>query len=181
MASLRRPIPLKQRPFDVALLGFFGINLLLVTYVISLEQIVIKTPFAYAPPAWPPQFLLTIIHWWEKTFDPLLWARPAWYRATIWLDVLAFGPYYATALYAFARGRDWIRIPSVIWASIMFTNVFIILSDELGGIHASPHPVVVVMANAAWLLAPFIVGWRVLRRQHPFTEEVLPQSGIGGA
>ena len=179
MASLRQPIPLKRRPFDMVLLGFFGINLLLVTYVISLEQIVIATPFAYAPPAWPPQFLLTIIHWWEKTFDPLLWARPAWYRATIWLDALVFGPFYAVALYAFARGRDWIRIPSVIWGSIMFTNVFIILFDELGGVHASPHPVVVVMANAAWLLAPFIVGWRVLRRQHPFTEEVLPQPGAG--
>jgi hypothetical protein len=57
--------------------------------------------------------------------------------------------------------------------------VFIILFDELGGAYASPHPVVVVMANAAWLLAPFIVGWRVLRKQHPFTEEVLPPSGTG--
>jgi hypothetical protein len=177
MASTRHPIPLKRRPLDIALLGFFAINLLLVTYVISLEQIVIDTPFAYAPPLWPPQPLLTVIHWWEKTFDPLLWARPAWYRATIWLDVLVFGPFYAVALYAFGRGRDWIRIPSIIWASIMFTNVFIILFDELGGAHASPHPVVVVMANAAWLLAPFVVGWRV-RKQHPFTEEVGQSSGI---
>jgi hypothetical protein len=172
MSSVRRSIPLKQRPFDMVLLGFFAINLLFVTYIISLEQIVIETPFAYAPPAWPPRFFLNIIHWWEKTFDPLLWARPAWYRATIWLDVLVFGPFYAVALYAFWLGRDWIRIPSVIWGSIMFTNVFIILSDELKGIHASPHPVVVVMANAAWLVAPFVVGWRVLRSPHPFTYEV---------
>jgi hypothetical protein len=28
------------------------------------------------------------------------------------------------------------------------------------------------MANAAWLLAPFVVGWRVLHKEHPFTEEV---------
>jgi len=34
----------------MVLLGFFAINLLLVTYVISLEQIVIDTPFAYARP-----------------------------------------------------------------------------------------------------------------------------------
>jgi len=32
----------------------------------------------------------------------------------------------------------------------------------------------VVMANAAWLLAPFVVGWRVLRSEHPFTEEIAP-------
>jgi hypothetical protein len=61
----------------------------------------------------------------------------------------------------------------------MFTNVFIILFDELRGAHASPHPMVVVMANAAWLLAPFVVGWRV-RRQHPFMEEAAPSSGTGG-
>ncbi|MGC9983992.1 MAG: emopamil-binding family protein [Polyangia bacterium] len=176
MASTRQPIPLKRRPLDMALLGFFAVNLLFVTYVISLEQIVIDSPFAYAPPAWPPRPLLTVIHWWEKTFDPLLWARPAWYRATIWLDVLVFGPFYAVALYAFGRGRDWIRIPSIIWASIMFTNVFIILFDELRGAYASPHPAVVVMANAAWLLVPFVVVWR-LRKEHPFTEEVAPSSG----
>ena len=39
MASTRQPIPLKRRPLDVALLGFFAVNLLFVTYVISLEQI----------------------------------------------------------------------------------------------------------------------------------------------
>ena len=177
MASSRRPISLKRRPLDIGLLIFFVFNLLFVTYVVSLEQIVIDTPFAYAPPAWPPQFMLTVIHWWEKTFDPLLWARPAWYRATVWLDVLAFGPYYAVAVYAFLRGRDWIRIPSIIWASIMSANVFIILFDELRGTHASPHPVAVVLVRAAWLLAPLLVGWRVLRKQYPFTEEIASPSG----
>ena len=156
----------------MVLLGFFAMNLLLVTYVISLEQIIVDSPSAFAPPIWPPRAALAVIHWWEQTYDPLLWARPAWYRATIWLDVLAFGPFYAMALYAYGRGRDWIRIPSVIWASVMFANVFIILFDELRGIHASPHPGVVVMANVAWLLTPFVVGWRV-RGQHPFTEEVV--------
>lgn len=70
------------------------------------------------------------MHGWERSFDPLLLARPAWYRATIWLDVLAFDPFHAAAIYAFARGREWIRLPSVISASMHFTKVFIILFDE---------------------------------------------------
>ncbi|HSB21190.1 MAG TPA: emopamil-binding family protein [Anaeromyxobacteraceae bacterium] len=167
---MRRPVPLRRRPFDVALLAFFGLNLLVVTYGVSLEQIVIADPFHFTPPPWPPGPLLDLVHWYERNFDPLLLARPAWYRATIWLDVVCFGPFYAAAIYAFAAGRDWIRIPSVVWASMMFTNVFIILFDEMRGTHATPHPMAVVGANLAWLLVPFLVVWRVGRSEHPFTE-----------
>ncbi len=165
---MRVAVPLSRRPVDVALVAFFAVNLAFTTYVVSLEQIVIADPLRYAPPLWPPERLLALVHWWETTFDPLLLARPAWYRATIWLDVLAFGPFYAVAIYAFVRGRDWIRLPAVIWASMLFTNVFIILFDELKGIHATPAPAMVVAANAPWLLVPAIVVWRV-RSEHPFT------------
>lgn len=169
---MRRAIPLSRRKSDAAFLAFFLVNLVFTTYVVSLEQVVITDPASFTPPLWPPAPLLALVHWWERSFDPLLWARPAWYRATIWLDVLAFGPFYVAALFAFWRGRDWIRIPAVIWGSVLFTNVFIILFDELLGTHATPAPMVVVGANLPWLLMPFLVGWRVLRSPHPFTEEV---------
>jgi EXPERA (EXPanded EBP superfamily) len=168
---MRQPIPLRSRPLDVALIAFFLVNLTFTTYVVSLEQLVIDDPSRFTPPLWPPAPLLALVHWWERSFDPLLLARPAWYRATIWLDVLAFGPFYAVASYAYARGRDWIRLPSVVWASVLFTNVFIILFDELKGTHATPHPATVVAANAAWLLVPVLVVWRVGRSEHPFTVE----------
>ena len=106
---MRRSLPLSSRPLDVALIAFFAVNLCFTTYVVSLEQLVIADPARFTPPAWPPERLLALVHWWERSFDPLLLARPAWYRATIWLDVLVFGPFYAVAIYAFARGRDWIR------------------------------------------------------------------------
>ena len=175
---MRRPVPLGRRPLDVALVAFFAVNLLFTTYVVSLEQIVIADPRRFVQPLWPPARLLALVHWYELSFDPLLVARPAWYRATIWLDVLLFGPFYAVAIYAFVRGRDWIRIPAVMWATMMFTNVFIILFDELLGAHATPHPAAVVGANAAWGVVPFVVAWRVLRSPHPFTEEA---GAAGGA
>lgn len=176
---MRRPIPLSRRPLDVALVAFFAVNLVFVTYVISLEQIAIRDPSSFAPPLWPPAGALAVIHWWERTFDPLLWARPAWYRATIWIDVLLFGPFYAFALVAFTKGREWIRIPSIVWASMMFTNVVIILFDELWGVHATPQRAVVVGANAGWLLVPVLVIWRMARGEHPFTEEVSSPPGTG--
>ena len=178
---MRRTIPLSGRPLDVALVAFFAVNLVFTTYVVSLEQVVIADPSRFEPPLWPPERLLALVHWWERSFDPLLLARPAWYRATIWLDVLAFGPFYAVAIYAFARGRDWIRLPAVIWAAMLFTNVFIILFDELKGIHATPAPATVVAANAAWLVVPVVVVWRMARSEHPFTREVADAAGEGRA
>ncbi len=169
---MREPVPFRERPLDIALVAFFAVNLFFTTYVVSLEQVVIADPSSFTPPLWPPQKLLALVHWYERSFDPLLLARPAWSRATIWLDVIVFGPFYAVAIWAFVKGRDWIRIPGVVWGSILFTNVFIILFDELLGVHATPHPVAVVAANAAWLLMPFVVGWRVLRSEHPFTRPV---------
>jgi hypothetical protein len=173
---MRMPVPLKRRPLDIVLLGFFIFNLLFVSYIISLEQIVISTPPSFTPPLWPPRAAIQLIHWWEKTFDPLLWARPVWYRATIWIDVLLFGPFYAVASYAYARGREWIRTPSFLWAGMMLANVTIIMSEEILGVHASPRPLVVVAANASWLIFPILVTWRMSRGPHPFTEELLPPS-----
>jgi hypothetical protein len=162
-------IPLRRRPLDIGLIAFFFVNLTFTTYVVSLEQVAIADPFHFTPPLWPPERLIALVHWWEKSFDPLLLARPAWYRATIWLDVLVFGPFYAAAIWAYAKGREWIRLPSIIWATMLFTNVFIILFDELKGVHATPRPGIVVMANAAWMVVPVIVAWRMWR-EHPFTE-----------
>lgn len=163
-----RPVPLSRRPLDIALLGFFAFNLLFVSYIISIEQILIRNPADVGAAVWPPHGALALIHWWERTFDPLLWARPAWYRATIWIDVLLFGPFYASALYAFVRGREWIRTPCLVWAGMMLANVFIILFDEVAGVHASPRPWVVVGANASWIVFPVLVIWRMGRAAHPF-------------
>jgi hypothetical protein len=170
---MRLPIPLKRRPVDIVFLGFFIVNLLCISYVISLEQIVIANPASFAWPFWPPRSAIALIHWWEKTYDPLLWARPAWYRATIWIDALLFGPFYAAAIYAYARGREWIRTPSILWAGLMFANVTIILFDEVLGVHASPHPFIVLASNTSWLVFPILIVWRMARHEHPFTEEMV--------
>jgi len=166
---VRTPIPLARRPLDVGFIVFFLINLTFVTYVVDLEQLVIADPTHYDPPIWPPEFLLRLVHWWGSTFDPLQWARPPWWRMTIWIDVIGFGPFYVAAIYAFVKGRDWIKNFALIWAGLMFANVSIILFEEYLGPYATPAPWTVGAANLPWLIFPFFVAARVWR-EHPFTE-----------
>lgn len=104
--------------------------------------------------------------------DPLILARPVWWKATIWWDSLFFGPYYAVALYAFWKGRDWIRDLSIVWSCVLVTIVTIILSEELWGSVPALNLPLVLGTNAPWLLLPLINLARMLRTHHPFTRKV---------
>ena len=154
-------LPLRERPVDLLFIGFWAVNLLFITYIVDLEQLVIADPHHFDYPLWPPAALVDLVHWWGSTFDPLQNARPPWWRATIWIDVLLFGPFYAAALYAFWKGRDWIRNFCLIWSGIMFANVTIIIFEEFIGPHATPARDIMVLANAAWLLMPIATSIRV--------------------
>lgn len=165
----RRVIPLAARPIDVAIIAFFLVNLLFITYVVDLEQLVIANPAHFTYPLWPPPPAVDLIHSYGRTFDPLLLARPAWWKMTIWIDDLFYGPFYVVAIYAFVKGKNWIRIPSVFYAGMLFATVVIILGEEKAGPYASPNFAVVLLANLPWLLFPLIIAARMFRSTAPFS------------
>lgn len=171
LPPMPQTLPLSKRPLDAAFIAFFAVNFAVVTYMIDLEQLVIADPYDFVYPVWPPAFMVDLVHWWGRHFDPPLMAREAWWRATIWIDQLFFGPYYAVAIYAFARGKNWIRLPSVVWASVMMTNVTIILFEEFVGRHPSPAPLAQIAANASWLIFPILMLVRMWRSERPFDVE----------
>jgi hypothetical protein len=168
---MRTVIPLKERKQDYIFLAFFFVNLFFITYIVDLEQLVIADPSNFTYPAWPPPFLVDMVHWWGNNFDPLQLARPPWWNATIWLDAVLFGPFYAVGIYAFIKGKDWIRLPAIIQSAILFTNVFIIMSEEFYGPHATPERFIVTLANAAWFIFPILLIWRMWKSPYPFTRE----------
>jgi hypothetical protein len=168
-----RRVPLRERKFDFVFLAFLVINATVVTYIIDVEQLIIRDPANFTYPVWPPAFFVDLIHWWGETYDPLLLARPPFWRMTIWIDVIFFGPFYLFAIYAFIRGRDWIRVPALVWSGTMMANVLIILMDEYSGVTPAKNFLVVLGANATWLLMPFLMIWR-MRRDQPFHEPLPP-------
>jgi hypothetical protein len=161
------------RKIDWAFIAFFIVNLGFITYGIDIEQLTIANPERFTYPPWPPRAIVDLAHFWGRNFDPALMAREAWWRATIWIDVLGFGPFYAVALYAFVKRRDWIRLPSLLWAAVMMTNVTIILFEELAGAHRTPRPGPVVAANLPWLLIPALMIAR-MRHERPFVPRISP-------
>lgn len=168
-----RTIPFSQRKMDWVFVAFFLINFFFITYIVDIEQIIIPDPYDYQQPAWPPEPFVRLIHWYGASFDPLLMARPQWWKMTIWVDSLFYGPFYAFAIYAFVKGRDWIRIPAIFYSGMMFMGVTVILGEEAAGPHAAPHLLPVLALNLPWLLIPFFLTFR-LRKEHPFAMSSVP-------
>jgi len=158
---------LSRRPLDTVFIAFFAINFGFITYMIDIEQIVIADPAHFTYPIWPPRFAVDLIHWWARSFDPVVWTRAPWYRATIWIDSLVFGPFYLLAIWAFWKGKSWIRIPCFVWAGMMIAIVTIILFEELWGATPTASRGLVFGANLPWFLFPFAVIGR-MRHEDPF-------------
>jgi EXPERA (EXPanded EBP superfamily) len=170
---------LRERRVDLIFIAFFVVNLGFITYFFDIEQLTVaNATHMTAYPAWPPAPIVDLVHWYGNHWDPLLMARPAFFRMTIWIDVVAFGPFYAFAIYAFIRGRDWIRVPALVWAGVMMANVAMILFEEHDGAHATSHFATVLGANLPWGLLPIGVIIRLVR-DHPFT--VLRSAGADSA
>ena len=167
----RHAIPLANRPGDLVLIGFFTLNLVVITYMVDLEQLLIPDPARFSYPLWPPPLMVDLVHWWGRSFDPLLLARPVWWKMTIGIDSFLFGPYYIVALYAFLRARDWIWLPSLVYSGLMMANVTIILGEEAWGPYRTPHLSIVVLVNLPWILFPLYLIYRMRAAPHPFTEE----------
>lgn len=166
---MRDTIPLKERPVDILFLIFFFINLFFITYIVDLEQLTVPNTTNFTYPLWPLPCMVDLVHWWGRNYDPVLMARPAWWKATIWIDALIFGPFYASAIYAFIKGKEWIRPACFVWAGLMIANVTIIMSEEYFGVHATPVPFIVTMANLPWYLFPIGLTLRMWLTEHPFT------------
>ena len=162
-----KTIPFSRRRVDWIFVGFFLINLFFITYIVDIEQLIIPDPSHFQEPLWPPASMVKLIHAYGSSFDPLLMARPQWWKMTIWIDVLFYGPFYVFAIYAFVKGKDWIRVPAIFYSGMMFADVFIILGAEFAGPQAAPNFPFVLALNLPWLLVPIFLTLR-LRREHPF-------------
>ena len=162
-------MPLRRRPFDWVFIAFLALNATFITYIVDIEQLVIADPSNFTYPVWPPAPLVDLIHWWGNNYDPLLMARPPFWRMTIWIDVVYFGPFYFAALYAFIKGRNWIRVPALVWAGMMMSNVLILMFEEAYGDYPPPNLAIVLAANLSWFIFPLLMIWRM--RREPFPRE----------
>jgi hypothetical protein len=70
-----------------------------------------------------------------------------------------------------SKGKEWIRLPSIIYAVSMMSGVIMILSEEAFGQYRTPYLALVISANASWIIFPLIILFRTGLNEHPFTRQ----------
>jgi len=156
-------------PFtDKLLVGWFVLGAA-ITYLIDMEQVLIDDPSTYGTPGahtpiWPPTSCVHAIHWWGRTADHLVLARPTWYKIAIWLEVYVQAPFYVLAILAFLRQQSFIRLPAIIYSTVLLTIMPIVLGEQYYGPHRTEQPLLVTAVYGAYVVMPILV---LLRVRHP--------------
>ena len=65
--------------------------------------------------------------------DPLLIANPAYLKAMTFLSAFVFGPFYVVLVYAFIKGKNWIRPLALFYAGMIVESMIVLLAAEFAG------------------------------------------------
>ena len=100
--------------------------------------------------------------------DAFLVADHTFTHLTTALNGFVYGPFYLLLVYAFVKGKEWIRVPALIYVGAMLHGM---LEHGYWEYVIGPppsNPVVFWAFNGPYALVPFLLGLR-MRKDHPFT------------
>jgi len=119
--TTRVPVPLRERRYDWFFIIAFAI------FVGSSFTGDIVNMVARPDPDSGFIFARLVYHVYAGDADPLLIANPRFLQVGASISALVFGTFYLVAIYAFAKGREWIRLPSFIYTGMIVQTTFIVL------------------------------------------------------
>jgi len=116
--------------------------------------------------------------------DPVLIANPRFVQLTVgFVSALLYGVFYLVLIYAFVRGREWIRLPAIFYAGmiVMSGGLYLavgVLGDaplfalacgpDSGFDYKSPNALQSFAVNGPYPLVALLLVARMWR-EHPFT------------
>lgn len=153
--------PAQNRWWDHVIIVFYIIAFLVI-WLIEIEQVVIGDPENFNYPIWPPRYFVDLTHWWGDRFHGALYHRPAWYKLTIWYDLIFSWFVYLAGIYAFAKRKAWIKWPAIIQAAGLFIIVIYSAWQEVFGIYATEGKYIVLASMIPWAVVPGMIVRRCL-------------------
>jgi len=154
--------PLRQRPFDAFLVFWFG--LFAISSFLFEPYIALGIDLASATGPVGRTW-----HWYAASFDPVFLDTPLWLRIMCGIDWIVFGACYPVFIYAFARQRNWVRVPALLYGAAIVYSTAVYFGWEFTSAEnrAQANLWGVFVVNIPYTLVPLLLLWRV-RRPEPF-------------
>lgn len=148
--------PLRQRPLDLLLIAFFVVSVLY-GFLFSLPE-GLGVPVAPDSP-WPP---LQALHGWAVAEEPAHLDPPPNLIAALLFDGFFQAPVLVFIIIGLARLRHWVKPLGLFYAGAAVTNMFFYFVQTFLGPHAPPNVGYYLAFNLPWLIAPMVLGLRVI-------------------
>ena len=159
-----RSLSIVRRPLDLGLVIFFVLSVLY-GFLDSLPEAI---GFKVTPDSpWPP---LRSLYDWAVAQEPQHLNPPSSLIATTLFDGFIQTPILFFVIYGLVKCSPWIRTLSLVYAGAAVTNMFMYFVTTFIGPNPPPHPWVYLPFNLPWLIAPAILGLRMLPAE-PFARK----------
>jgi len=162
MQDVKEGVSLRERPFDWLFIIFFSFFAWISFFTSPLR--VLNVPLT--PDG--KNFLLQGLYWYGSKVDPLYIFNPSWYQTVCFIDGFIYGPFYLFLIYALVKGKNWIRLPALLYVSAITCSTSIAFGTEYFG-DSPPLNIPLFLAfKLLYFLVPFALGYR-MRHPYPFS------------
>ena len=158
-------LPLSQRRVDIA----FAVLFAMFTITSAIADLVPTLGIDFSRPS--ANFLVNSNYWYAHDADPLFMSPPVWMRIVTGLSAFVYGPFYILLVYALLRGRNWIQLPAVIYATMIssITGIIVFGVEFFGEPEFQTRNAAKFLAfNLPYVLIPLALLVR-MRKPMPFT------------
>ena len=159
-----RSLSIFRRPLDLGLVVFFVLSILY-GFLDSLPEAIGLKVTPDSP--WPP---LRSLYDWAVAQEPQHLNPPTSLIATTLFDGFIQTPILFFVIFGLIKMTPWIRTLSLVYTGAAVTNMFMYFVTTFIGSNPPPHPWVYLPFNLPWLIAPAILGLRMLPA-HPFARQ----------
>lgn len=170
------PIPLRERSRDWFFVVIFAIFASTSFLIDTANTVGRPNPYSDNP-------MSRFVYDQMVGIDPVLVANPRAVQVTVgFVSALVFGVFYLVLVYAFVRGREWIRLPAIFFAGMVVMGTAMYLAVGLlgdaplfalacgpgsGFDYKSPNALMSVAVNGFYPLVALLLVARMWRA-HPF-------------
>ena len=94
---------------------------------------------------------------------------PAWFQGLVYIECFLQLPFFFFAAYAFVKGKNWIRIPALIYGIEVVTSMVCILGELLAGPSvADDKRQILTLIYLPYLLLPLALSAKMALSPAPF-------------
>jgi hypothetical protein len=158
-------LSLRDRKIDV----FFAVLFSAFTVTSLISDLLPTVGVDFSRPS--GNFFVNSNYWYAHDADPLFMHPPDWMRIVTGLSAFVYMPFYVVLVFALLTGRNWIQLPSVVYATMIVTLTgIVVFGVEFFGDPATRtgNPAKFLAFNLPYVLVPLLLLVR-MRAPKPFT------------